>query len=95
MNKYELGRKSVETFVIPSGAQTVTCIDNSTGFEYLFCACYRNGVPDYIDMNSLRKAYKPLPMKTIIDELKDIPFTVMTQIVTEDGVTVTKYILTK
>lgn len=95
MNPYEIGQKPVEVFVIPKNAQIITCVDQSTGFDKVFCACIRNGVPSYVDLHSLRKAYRQISFYDMILELEESQFMIRTRIKEVDNCQHTSYELIK
>lgn len=95
MNPYEIGQKPIEVFVIPKNAQIITCVDQRTGFDKVFCACIRNGIPSYVDLYSLRKAYSHIPFIDMIKELEESQFMIRTRVNKVDGHVNTSYELIK
>lgn len=95
MNQYEIGQKQIEVFVIPKNAQIITCIDQLTGFDKVFCACIRNGMPSYVDLHSLRKAYSQIPFIDMIKELEESQFMIRTRVNKINGCINTSYELIK
>lgn len=95
MNQYEIGQKSLEVFVIPKNAQIIIAVEQSTGFEKVFCACMRNGIHSYVDLHSLRKAYSQIPFVDMVKELEESQFMIRTRVKKIDGCIHTSYELIK